>query len=361
MSAVEINAGLSSVFRLGSLMVILTVLWSIPALAELDDNSSILLLFSYSPDHPWVEEEKEAFTHKFRQDHPDAPTPQVEHMGFGLWPDGDYERRIIDLYHYKYSRQRLSRSIDMVIAFDIPACSLVLNHREELFPDAYLILAGMMAPDGPESINSRREKASFIRQEADLSGTLRAMHDLHPRAGEILVLLDDTAEGRYLADELDDLALDFSSQFNISLREISLGSNVSSMNQTAITAATEEGGLLILCGLFGWRDSDPPGNCSLVSVISPVVPVPIYGLWDFQLKQGIVGGSLASGRDLGEKAASAAAAVCRGESLPQIQNISSILKFDREQMDVHGLSQPSLPGGAIITRSGLSIPERHNQ
>ena len=99
MSAVEINAGLSSVFRLGSLMVILTVLWSIPALAELDDNSSILLLFSYSPDHPWVEEEKEAFTHKFRQDHPDAPTPQVEHMGFGPWPDGDYERRIIDLYH----------------------------------------------------------------------------------------------------------------------------------------------------------------------------------------------------------------------------------------------------------------------
>ena len=360
MSAVLIKASLPFVFRLGSLMVILTVLWSIPALAEEDDNSSILLLFSYSPDHPWVEEERDAFMLNFRQDSTKAPSLRVDYLDSRPWPDGDYERRIIDLYRYKYSRQRLNRSIDLVIAFDIPASTLVLNHREELFPDAYLILAGMMAPGyGPGSTNSRPEKTSFIRQRADLSGTLRAMHDLHPRAGEILVLLDDTAEGRYLADELADLAPEFNGLINISLREISQGSNISSMNLSAIPAAAEERGLLILCGLFGWQNSNPPGNCSLVSGISPVVPVPIYGLWDFQLKQGIVGGILASGKDLGEKAASAAAAVCRGESLPQIQNISPILKFDREQMDVHGLGQPSLPAGAIITRSCLSIPERH--
>jgi PAS domain S-box-containing protein len=341
-------------------MVILMVLWSIPALAEEDDNSSILLLFSYSPDHPWVEEEKEAFTQNFRQDHPDASPPLIEHMDFGPWPDADYERRIKDLYRYKYSRQRLSRPIDMVIAFDIPACALALNHRDELFPDAYLILAGMIAPGyGPGSTNSRPEKTSFIQQGADLSGTLRAMHDLHPQAGEVLVLLDDTAEGRYLSDELDGLAPDFRSQFNISLREISQASDISRMNLTAIAAANEESGLPILCGLFGRQKSDPPGNCSWIGGISPVVPVFIYGLWDFQLNQGIVGGSLASGEELGERAASAAAAAFRGESLPQIQNISPILKFDREQMDAHGLGQASLPAGAVITRSGLTIPERH--
>jgi len=336
-------------------MVILTVLWSMPALAE-DDDPSILLLFSYSPDHPWVEEERDAFMLKFCQDRPEAPSLRVDYLDSGPWLDGDYERRIIDLYSYKYSRQRLNRSIDLVIAFDIPACTLALNHRKELFPDAYLILAGVMAPGyGPGSTNSRPEKTSFIQQGADPSGTLRVMHDLHPLAGEILMLLDDTAEGRYLADELDDLALEFNGQFNLSLAQVT--SEKGSMNLTAFSAAAEEGGLLILCGLFG-RDSDPPGNCSLVSGINPV-PVPIYGLWDFQLGRGIVGGSLASGKDLGEKAASIAAAACRGESLPQIQNISPILKFDQEQIDVHGLGQPSLPAGAIITRSSLSIQERH--
>ena len=238
MSAVLIKASLPFVFRLGSLMVILTVLWSIPALAEEDDNSSILLLFSYSPDHPWVEEERDAFMLNFRQDSTKAPSLRVDYLDSRSWPDGDYERRIIDLYRYKFSRQRLNRSIDLVIAFDIPACTLALNHREELFPDAYLILAGMMAPGyGPGSTNSRPEKTSFIRQKADLSGTLRAMHDLHPRAGEIMVLLDDTAEGRYLADELDDLAPEFNGLINISLREISQGSNISSMKHPFISLA----------------------------------------------------------------------------------------------------------------------------
>ncbi len=356
MSAVEISAGLPSVFRLGYSLVILTVLWATPAIAE-DDDQSMLLLFSYSPDHPWVQEEKDAFLLKFRQDSPDAPPLMVDYLDSSRWPDADYERRIVDLYGYKYSRQRLNRSIDLVVAFDIPASTLALNHREELFPDAYLLLAGMMAPGyGPGSTNSRPEKTSFIQQGADLSGTLQAMHDLHPQAKEILVLLDDTEEGRYLADELDDMALEFNGQFNLSLAQVI--SEKDSMNLTAIPAAAEESGLLILCGRFG-QDSDPPGNCSFAGGISPVSNIPIYGLWDFQLKQGIVGGSLASGGDLGEIAASAAAAVCRGESLPQIQNISPILKFNREQLDVHGLSQFSLPAGAIITKSGLSIPERH--
>jgi len=317
----------------------------------------MLLLFSYSPDHPWVQEEKDAFMLNFRQDNPDAAPPLVEHMDWGPWPDEDYEKRIIDLYSYKYFRQRLNRSIDLVVAFDIPACTLALAHREELFPDAYLILAGMRAPGcSPDRTNSSIERTALIQLNADLSGTLEAMHELHPQAGDILVLLDDTAEGRCLADDLADLEPKFSRQFNLSL--VVIAPDRGSMNRTAGQEAAHESGLLLLCGLFAGQGAD--FNCSQAkSIIPPISKAPVYGLWDFQLRLGIVGGSLASGRDLGERAASAASAARRGEMLPQNQNVSAILKFDQEQMAIHGIGEPSLPKGAIVTRSGLPIPERH--
>jgi len=46
-----------------------------PALAD-DESPIILLLFSYSSDHPWVEEEKEAFMQNFRLESPDTPHPE---------------------------------------------------------------------------------------------------------------------------------------------------------------------------------------------------------------------------------------------------------------------------------------------
>ena len=356
MSAVVNSTGLYTILRQGLCLIILTVLLAMPALAD-DKEPFMLLLFSYSPDHPWVQEEKDAFMLNFRQDHPDAAPPLVEHMDWGPWPDEDYEKRIIDLYSYKYFRQRLNRSIDLVVAFDIPACTLALAHREELFPDAYLILAGMRAPGcSPDRTNSSIERTALIQLNADLSGTLEAMHELHPQAGDILVLLDGTAEGRCLADDLADLEPKFSRQFNLSLLE--LAPDRESMNRTAGPEKAHESGLLLLCGLFAGQGDD--FNCSQAkSIIPPISKAPVYGLWDFQLGLGIVGGSLASGRDLGERAASAASAARRGEMLLPSQNVSPILKFDQEQMAIHGIGEPSLPKGAIVTRSGLPIPERH--
>jgi len=355
-SAVMNNTGLYNILRQALCLIILAVIWIIPALAD-DNEPFILLLFSYSPDHPWVQEEKDAFMINFQQDNTDSPPPLVEHMDCGLWPDEIYKKRILDLYSYKYSRQRLNRSIDLVVAFDIPACTLALAHKDELFPDAYLILAGMTAPECSLSrANPRIERTTLIQLNADLSGTLEAMHKLHPQAGEILVLLDDTAECRCLAEELSDLAPEFSRRFNLSLVEIA--PDRGSLNRTAGQEAAHESGILLLCGLFSGQEAD--FNCSQAkSIISSISRTPVYGLWDFQLGQGIVGGSLASGRDLGERAASTASAARRGEVLPQNQNVSAVLRFDREQMAIHSIGEPSLPKDAIVTISGLPIPERH--
>ena len=332
MSAVENSTGLSPAFCLGSCLIVLTVLWTMPALAD-DESPFILLLFSYSSDHPWVEEEKEAFMQNFRLESPDAPPPRAEYMDCRSWPDGDYERRLIDLYSYKYSRQRLNRSIDLVIAFDIPAGTLALANRKELFPDAYLILAGMMRPgNNTTGSNYSLERTGFIQQRADPYACLQAMHDLHPQAGELLVLLDGTPEGRALADDLDDLASEFNGQFNLTLAEISPGRDIGSISSMNLSSVYQERDLLILCGLFGWEGDDFPANCSQMGrIINPNLQVPVYGLWDFQMGQGIVGGCLASGRALGERAASTASAALRGESLPQIQNIFPLLKFDRSR------------------------------
>ncbi|MFZ2472241.1 MAG: PAS domain S-box protein [Methanothrix sp.] len=345
------HLGLSAGLCLAICLLILADLGTISARAE-DGRPQILILNSYSEDHPWVHDEMRGFLQVYHRDFPGVSDPAIEYMDCMQYPEKEYQRRLLDLYRYKYSGKKL----DQVVVFDSPALAFALENREELFPEAFIIFAGTKIDTNP--INLRQENITGSLQETDIAGTLQAMLQLQSHTKQILVVLDDTEIGDALRDELDELSPSLKDNLSLSVRQIPLDGN---MSQLIFSVEALDNNSLVLSGIFNYDESGATINSSeATAMIGTHSRVAVYGLWDFQLGHGIVGGKLASGRVLGENAAVLAAKVLNGDKTPIMQNISAILQFDREQLELFGISEQSLPLGSEVIDLRPSIYERYN-
>ena len=151
MPACKYHRGLSVGLCLALCLLILADLGTISAEAE-DGRPQILILNSYSEDHPWVHDEMEGFMQVYHREVPGSPDPMIEYMDCMQYPEKEYQRYLLDLYRYKYSKKKL----DQVVVFDSPAMAFAIENREELFPEAFIIFSGTKIDTN--SMNFSQEK-----------------------------------------------------------------------------------------------------------------------------------------------------------------------------------------------------------
>ncbi len=88
-----------------------------------------------------------------------------------------------------------------------------------------------------------------------------------------------------------------------------------------------------------------------ISLIADRSPVPIFGVWDFNLGYGMVGGMLTSGFAQGEAAAMFARRILNGEnvdSIPVMMKSPNRFMFDYNMMTGFNISISNLPNGSIV-------------
>ena len=288
----------------------------------------------------------------YHREVPSSPDPMIEYMDCMQYPEKEYQRYLLDLYRYKYSK----KNWDQVVVFDSPAMAFAIENREELFPEAFIIFSGTKI--NTNSMNLSQEKITGIIQKTEIASTLQTMLQFHPHTKQVLVVLDDTEIGDSLLDDLDELSPSLTDGLSLSVRRVLQDGN---MSQLLISLEALDNNSLVLSGLFNWNESGITINSTeAITMISSHSRLPVYGLWDFQLGHGIVGGKLASGRVLGENAAVLAAKVLTGDKTPIMQNLSAIPQFDREQLERFGISEQSLPQGSEVIDFQPSIFERYN-
>lgn len=347
-------------------ILILTCHWMVPADAE-DSGPQILILNSYSEGNSWTDDEVAGFMDVYHREAPGAINPMVEYMDSGRYPEKESLLHLFDLYRYKYS----GKSLDVVVVFNAPALSFALEHRAELFPEAYLIFAGVSifndsaisnltnsSPMISSSLTSGQLSSQLnitgVVERPDITGTLDAMLRLHPDARRVLVVLDSANAGNDALQYLDEQISPFKDRLSFQVLQ---NSNTS---QVASTVAALDNSSLVLCYPISpdldWQLSN---YSDAVSLISSSSRVPVYGLWDSQLGKGIVGGKLVSGRIHGENAATLAVKVLNGER-PPIINSPAVLKFDLHQMDSFGIPKQLLPEGSELINDRPSIFEQYS-
>ncbi|RQW81541.1 MAG: PAS domain S-box protein, partial [Methanothrix sp.] len=337
--------------------------------AETDNHGpQILIICSYSQDSSWTEEELQGFMNVYAKGSneglngrpnggPKEETPStkpfIEFMALNRYPDDENLRHLLDVFRNRYSGKRL----DAVIVFDPPAQFFTLENRKELFSDAYLIFAGLNAFNTANSSKIYgQDNITGVLEKPDVSGTLEIMRTLHPNAREVLVLLDNAKNKNALQESLDEQITSVSNRPGIRVLKIA------NMSQALHAVRGLNNSSLVLCALQDNPEGATNGTqlWDATQQISSQSSVPVYGLWDFQLGHGIVGGMLQSGQAQGENAAALALKVTKGEKPPAVQNTSATPAFDLQQLKRFGIDEQQLPKNSLVINNRPTVFEQNN-
>jgi len=324
---------------------------SLPAKAD-PAKPNILLLSSYHIGYKWSDEIYQGTLAALNAES-SSSSLYVEYMDMKRHYS---ENRFEALYYSLYEKYKDIR-IDYILSADDTAFIFLERYHHNLFPDATVIFCGT---NYLEPFQLKGKNHFFgVTEKADIDATFDLMLSLHPDTERIYIINDTTVTGQKVATHINASVSSYQDTITfIDLSDLT-------MKELLVKAAGLPPKSLIFYTFF-FRDNSGTTfeyNES-ISMIEESSTVPIYGVWDFNLGFGIVGGMLTSGYYQGQAAGELARRLIQGESpedLPRLSESPNRYMFDYALLQKYDISIKNLPKEAIIINMPESFFEKHRK
>jgi PAS domain S-box-containing protein len=250
----------------------------------------VLLLHSYHKGYAWSDDisktiEKELFPYQDIE-------VSTEYMDTKRITTSSYINKLALLYKEKFSK----RNFDLIIVSDNNAFDFAVKHKDTLFKNIPILFCGINNFDKKNFYdNNLQENMTGILEGVDLEKNFELITKLHPNANKLLILNDTSKTGLALKKDLEPIIQNYKSKLKIEY--------IDNMNIKAIKTKVSklDKNTIILFLLFS---KDKEGQYFTYKKgfkkIKASAQVPIYGVWDFYIKYGLVGGLLTSAVSQGE-------------------------------------------------------------
>ena len=351
--AINVNVsqghGWKSVLLLVGLLLSILTAVSHPAGARAQsERKQVLFINSYHPGYKFSDDITNAILATFKER--GNIDLRIEYLDTKRIQSAEYFEQVYQVLSLKYGKEQP----DLIMSSDDDALNFLIKYADTLFPHVPVVFAGANYFD-PTRLEGY-ENFTGISEEADVAGTLDLALSLHPEVTNIVVVNDTSVTGQKVRAIFTGLTprypgLHFEFLENVSMNEVRqrLGS---------LTPDT----LVLLTFFF----RDQAGNFyeydQFTSLITESSTVPVYGLWDFSLGYGILGGKLTSGYTEGERAAKLAIRILNGEdpqSIPVVKQTQSQYMFDFTMMEKWGIDEAVLPSNSTILNRPTSFYEEN--
>ncbi|HSW64855.1 MAG TPA: ABC transporter substrate binding protein [Dissulfurispiraceae bacterium] len=321
------------------------------AAGPVDSKKRVLILHSYHKGLKWTDSEDEGINAvlKTRGSQLEVHT---EYMDTKHHSDNRHFSMFADFFRQKYS----SMALDVIIVSDDDAYNFMLKQHEALFRDVPVVFCGVNFFDA-SIIEKKRDTYTGVVEAYDIRSTLRTALALHPDTYRIVIINDRSVTGIANKKILNEVMPEFERKVSVvyfeDLDMEDLLKRVSLLNR----------GDIILLMTF---NKDRSGRVFVyddsISLVAKASRVPMYGVWDFFLGKGIVGGMLTSGANQGKLAAEMALRILDGEkvrSIPVVKESPNRYMFDYEQLSRFSIRQGNLPEGSVVINRPVSFYEEH--
>ncbi|MEW6289859.1 MAG: response regulator [Thermodesulfobacteriota bacterium] len=313
----------------------------------------VLILNSYHQSMAWEQDVLQALQGKLELDRYHVEI-HVENMDTKRVPDSaQYRQQLLALYRSKYAETPLR----LIIASGNNAFNFMREFRAALFPGVPVVFCGVnIFEDG---MLAELPGFTGVAEIFDAAATVNIALKIHPQTRQVFVINDYLPTGvawtRSIRQQLAGFAgrLDIRYAGNLSMEELQA-------QLRALSADT-----IVLYGFYFHDRLDQyyPEEES-IRLVSAASPVPVYGLLNFYLGYGMVGGNLISGYFQGETAAALANRILAGEAPDSIAVVKYGAKrnmFDYKQLQRWGISQSKLPPDSIIINKPSSFYEEYQK
>lgn len=323
------------------LLYILCLVSTASMYAAAPDAHEILLINSYHEGYIWSDEIIQGISTTLASS-AGSYELQVEYMDTQHITQAGYEGSLRDLYDYKYSDRRF----DALIASDDAAFRFLLSYGDELFPETPIVFCGVNYFE--QAMIADHPLVTGVVENYDIAGTIRAALHQHPGTRRIYYLDDDTMTGTSIMKEFISVTGEFEGL--VDFRRLD-GKDYESI--LAQASDLPEDSIILFLIYFQDRSGSLFSYDEAVSSLYTVSRVPIYGVWDFHLGHGIVGGKLVSGFNQGQMAAQQVLQILSGMHPADIAvrtDDTTFYAFDHQVLSRFAIPTGSLPENSRVIR-----------
>ncbi len=234
--------------------------------------------------------------------------------------------------------------LDLIVPIGAPAAKFVVQYREQVFPEAAVVIAGAdRRVVDPQSLG---RNSTIVTQEIAIVESIKDIQQIAPDTENIVGIFGTSPLERFWADVdrresgIFGNRVKFTWLTGLSLDEIE--KRVSSLPPHSFIFF----GLLIRDGAGVSYDGYEP-----LRRVKAAAKVPVYGLFQSQMGLGIIGGRLYQDQVVGIQAARAAVRIFRGEpaaSIPHQVLTASSPVYDWRELKRWGIPESRLPAGSVI-------------
>lgn len=346
----ERTSGRSCCSALCGLVLVLAVFLPPPALCQ--ELRQILILHSYHKGLTWTDSEDAGMRSVLRTREADIEV-HTEYLDSKTISTESHSKKFYELLKLKYAHLAFT----VVIASDDDAYNFYLRYHEQLFPGAPVVFCGV----NYFKEEQRKEHGNLITgvvEAFNIPDTLRTALRLHPSAKRVVVINDRTTTG--IANKkiiIEQVVPAFRNQASFDFFE-----DLTMAELLTKVKAVPRDTIILLMTFNKDRAGRVFNYDQSIALIAKAAQAPIYGVWDFYLDKGIVGGMLTSGFDQGKMAAERALRILDGESvanIPVVKESPNRYKFDYAQLKRFGISTAELPPDSMLVNEPVSFYALH--
>lgn len=331
--------------------VICMICWSMPASAA--DHRQILIVHSYHKGLRWTDTVDAGMMNAIAQ-RGSAFETHTEYLDTKRNSDEQYYLQMRNLFQYKYRGARFSA----ILVSDDDAYTFMLRFSDELFPMVPVVFCGVnyFTDFTDERLH---DVYTGVVETFDILATISVALQLHPDTNRIVIVNDRTTTGIANRKIIDTVIPEFSLKVAFDyLEDLTVEELQAQLRQL------KPGTIILLMTFNRDRAGRVLNYDESIGLIAEAAPVPIYGVWDFYLGNGIVGGMLISGRDQGRMAAEMALKIIDGSpvrSIPVVRQSPNRFMFDHRQIERFKIPSDRIPAGALIINKPVSFYREHKE
>jgi PAS domain S-box-containing protein len=255
-------------------------------------------------------------------------------------------------------RRHRNRRFEAVIVCDNDALAFAKQNRETLFPDTPIVFCGIN--NFTEDLIDSSGHFTGTVEQTDPLGTFQLIRSLNPHLRRLTIIADGTPTGHAEAD----CARQAIEPQKGSVETVYLLNPTMDKVLDTVSGLNPKTDAVLLTVL----NHDAAGQFFTYEEssrrISDASPAPVYGLWDFYLGCGILGGRMASAYDQGQKAAEMTMRLLTDHdltSLPILRSSPNRSFLDYSMLDRYGLAPASIPEGTTLIHEPQSFLYVHRK
>lgn len=336
-------------FRIAILVV---AALTVPAIcvAEDDNNvSHVLYIGSYQPGYSWGDHIEQGLRESFASSGRKIEL-SLEYLDSKRFPDPTLQNQLADLLLAKYQNFHH----DLIIVADNAAYDFAINNRERLFPDIPMVFCGY------NNFRSEELKGltniTGVNEETNVAALIETALFIQPKIRTLAFILStgDTTS-KIIAGMVEELIVPrYQDQYKIIILK---DASISRIKET-LGRLPHESALFLLGQSSDMPDGRAPTPVENGRLITAISPVPAYGLWDFHLDTGVLGGRILTGYDQGRAAGQMAVEILNGkktEEIPVLMESPTSYVFDYTVMKRFNIALEALPEDSTVINRPYSF------